>query len=143
MQWLKAQRFEAARQALLHPQADDTVASIARRHGFADLSGFAMGFRRRDGVLPSGVFVWAAPRTDRVVHGLLRWRRSSESAQSPTRVLQESRWYGIPWLPCLVPPAGAPEWVGSFPVLVPWSGPFLPLQHAVHRLASCRSARVC
>ncbi|MCT0224126.1 AraC family transcriptional regulator [Synechococcus sp. CS-1328] len=55
MQWLKAQRLEAARQALLHPDADDTVATIARRHGFADLSGFAMGFRRRYGVLPSGV----------------------------------------------------------------------------------------
>lgn len=55
MQWLKAQRLEAARQALLHPEADDTVASIARRHGFADLSGFAMGFRRRYAVLPSGV----------------------------------------------------------------------------------------
>ncbi|EAQ76598.1 AraC family transcriptional regulator [Synechococcus sp. WH 5701] len=55
MQWLKAQRLEAARQALLHPEADDTVASIARRHGFADLSGFAMGFRRRYGLLPSGV----------------------------------------------------------------------------------------
>ncbi len=55
MQWFKAQRLEAARQALLQPEADDTVASIARRHGFADLSGFAMGFRRRYGVLPSGV----------------------------------------------------------------------------------------
>lgn len=55
MQWLKAQRLEAARQALLHPAADDTVATIARRQGFGDLSGFAMDFRRRYGVLPSGV----------------------------------------------------------------------------------------
>ena len=55
MNWLKAQRLEAARRSLLHPQADDTVASIARRHGFGDLSGFAMGFRRRYGVLPSGL----------------------------------------------------------------------------------------
>ncbi|MDM7936126.1 MAG: AraC family transcriptional regulator [Cyanobium sp. CZS 48M] len=61
MQWLKAQRLEAARQALLHPEADDTVASIARRHGFADLSGFAMGFRRRYGVLPSGVLRLGRP----------------------------------------------------------------------------------
>lgn len=53
MQWLKAQRLEAARQALLHPQAEDTVTSIARRHGFGDLSGFAMSFRRRYAVLPS------------------------------------------------------------------------------------------
>lgn len=55
MQWLKAQRLEAARRSLLHPEADDKVASIARRHGFADLSSFAMGFRRRFGMLPSGV----------------------------------------------------------------------------------------
>ena len=55
MQWLKDQRFEAARQALLHPAADDTVATIARRHGFGDLSGFASGFQRRYGVLSSGV----------------------------------------------------------------------------------------
>ena len=55
MQWLKAQRLEAVRQCLLHPRADDTVTSIARRHGFGDLSSFTMGFRHRYGVLPSGL----------------------------------------------------------------------------------------
>ncbi len=79
MQWLKAQRLEVARQTLLHPLADDTVASIARRHGFGDLSGFAISFRRRFGIRPSDLLRQGRSRARRSVNPMTaprhRWRQ--------------------------------------------------------------------
>jgi len=54
-------------QALLHPQAPCTIVSIARHYGVGGLSGFAMGFRPRQGMGPSDLLCqgpsreWADP----------------------------------------------------------------------------------
>jgi AraC-like DNA-binding protein len=53
MQWLRQRRLQAAHADLQRSAADESVAAIARRHGFHHLSGFAASFRREYGILPS------------------------------------------------------------------------------------------
>jgi AraC-like DNA-binding protein len=53
MQWLRQRRLQAAYADLQRSAAEESVAVIARRHGFHHLSGFAASFRREYGMLPS------------------------------------------------------------------------------------------
>jgi AraC-like DNA-binding protein len=53
MQWLRHRRLEAVREELDRPGPADTVATIARRHGFHHLSSFTATFRQAYGLLPS------------------------------------------------------------------------------------------
>jgi AraC-like DNA-binding protein len=53
MQWLRQRRLAAVHTELQRAPAEESVAAIARRHGFHHLSGFAACFRREYGVLPS------------------------------------------------------------------------------------------
>ena len=53
IQWIRQQRLERARQALLHPEPGDTVTAIAERFGFSSLSVFSRDFRAAFGVSPS------------------------------------------------------------------------------------------
>lgn len=53
MKWVKWQRLEAVHRDLQRAQPGETVAAIARRHGFVQLSSFASSFQRRYGIAPS------------------------------------------------------------------------------------------
>jgi AraC-type DNA-binding domain-containing proteins len=53
IQWVRQQRLEQARQDLLNPSADDSVAAIANRFGFSSLAVFSRDFRGRFGIPPS------------------------------------------------------------------------------------------
>ncbi|PZV00596.1 MAG: AraC family transcriptional regulator [Cyanobium sp.] len=53
MQWVKRQRLDAVQRDLQRAQPGETVAAIARRHGFVQLSSFAASFLRRYGIAPS------------------------------------------------------------------------------------------
>jgi len=53
IQWVRQQRLEQARQDLLNPSADDSVAAIANRYGFSSLAVFSRDFRGRFGIPPS------------------------------------------------------------------------------------------
>jgi AraC-like DNA-binding protein len=53
MQWLRLRRLEAVHSELRRAAPEESVAAVARRHGFHHLSGFAACFRRQYGVLPS------------------------------------------------------------------------------------------
>ncbi len=53
MQWVKRQRLSAVRADLLRAQPGETVAAIARRHGFVQMSSFAASFRESYGITPS------------------------------------------------------------------------------------------
>ncbi|SBO43682.1 helix-turn-helix domain-containing protein [Cyanobium sp. NIES-981] len=53
MQWLRQRRLEAARADIGRAGQEDSVAAIARRHGFHHLAGFSTAFQRRYGLLPS------------------------------------------------------------------------------------------
>lgn len=53
IQWIRRQRLEQARQALLHPDPDDTVSSIACRYGFSSLAVFSRDFSKHFGLRPS------------------------------------------------------------------------------------------
>lgn len=53
IQWVRQRRLELARQALLHPQPDDTVGSIAARLGFSSLSVFSRDFHALFGLRAS------------------------------------------------------------------------------------------
>lgn len=53
MGWLRQRRLEAVRAELARPDPSDTVAAVARRHGFHHLPTFTASFRRRYGQLPS------------------------------------------------------------------------------------------
>jgi AraC-like DNA-binding protein len=53
IQWVRRQRLEQARQDLLNPAADESVAGIAKRYGFSSLAVFSRDFRSRYGVPPS------------------------------------------------------------------------------------------
>jgi AraC-like DNA-binding protein len=53
MQWVKRQRLSAVHTDLQRAQPGETVAAIARRHGFVQLSSFAASFRQRYGIAPS------------------------------------------------------------------------------------------
>jgi AraC-like DNA-binding protein len=53
MQWVKRQRLSAVHADLQRAQPGETVAAIARRHGFVQLSSFAASFQQRYGMAPS------------------------------------------------------------------------------------------
>jgi len=53
MQWVKRQRLSAVHADLLRAQPGETVAAIARRHGFVQMSSFAARFRESYGLTPS------------------------------------------------------------------------------------------
>ena len=53
MQWVRRQRLEQARQALLNPREGDSVSEIAARHGFRNLSMFSRDFTAHFGLRPS------------------------------------------------------------------------------------------
>jgi len=53
MQWVRRQRLEQARQALLQPGATDSVSEIAARYGFRNLSMFSRDFSSHFGLRPS------------------------------------------------------------------------------------------
>jgi AraC-like DNA-binding protein len=53
MQWVKRQRLEAVHRDLQRADPGQTVAAIARRHGFVQMSSFAASFRRHYGIAPS------------------------------------------------------------------------------------------
>ena len=51
--WIRRQRLDQARQALLQPQPGDTVSSVAARFGFQNLAAFSRAFRAQFGFKPS------------------------------------------------------------------------------------------
>ena len=53
IQWIRRQRLERARRALLEPNPGDTVAQIAGRNGFNSLPAFSRDFRAAYGLRPS------------------------------------------------------------------------------------------
>lgn len=53
IQWIRGQRLERARQQLLHPQAQDSVSSIAAAFGYGHLSQFSRDFQATYQVRPS------------------------------------------------------------------------------------------
>jgi AraC-like DNA-binding protein len=53
MQWVKRQRLEAVHRDLQRAQPGETVAVIAHRHGFGQLSSFSASFHRHYGIPPS------------------------------------------------------------------------------------------
>ncbi len=55
VQWVRRQRLEQVRLALLAPDRDDTVGEIARRFGYRSLATFSRDFAQRYGQRPSDV----------------------------------------------------------------------------------------
>jgi len=53
VQWVRRQRLEQARQALLRPQPGETVGEIASRFGFGNLPSFSRDFSAHFGLRPS------------------------------------------------------------------------------------------
>lgn len=53
MQWVKQQRLSAVHDDLRQAGADESVAEIAARHGFRQMSSFSASFRERYGLAPS------------------------------------------------------------------------------------------
>jgi AraC-like DNA-binding protein len=53
VQWVRRQRLDQARQALLRPQPGDTVSSVAARFGFQNLAAFSRAFKAQFGLKPS------------------------------------------------------------------------------------------
>ena len=53
VQWVRRQRLEQARQALLRPQPGETVGAIASRFGFGNLTVFSRDFKAQFGLRPS------------------------------------------------------------------------------------------
>lgn len=51
--WIRTHRLEACRHALSTAPASVTIAAIARRHGFSDMSSFSRAFRKEYGLAPS------------------------------------------------------------------------------------------
>ena len=64
MQWIRRQRLEQARWALLHPEPHDSVGSIASRYGFRRLSLFSRDFASHFGLRPSELLRDARRRQD-------------------------------------------------------------------------------
>ncbi len=64
IQWIRRQRLDLARQQLLNPGTSDSVATIAVRLGFRNLSAFSRDFHNAYGVRPSEVL-----REGRRLHG--------------------------------------------------------------------------
>jgi AraC-like DNA-binding protein len=48
--WIRTTRLEAVRQALAHATPTTTIAAVARRNGFSDMSSFSRAFRTEFGV---------------------------------------------------------------------------------------------
>jgi AraC-like DNA-binding protein len=61
-EWIRTKRLEAARQALARIDGTDTIAGVARRLGFTDMSSFSRAFRAEYGVSPRD---WRATHTRR------------------------------------------------------------------------------
>jgi AraC-like DNA-binding protein len=53
IQWIRRERLDQARRALLDPAPDDSVAAVASRYGFGSLSAFSREFRHQFGLRPS------------------------------------------------------------------------------------------
>lgn len=53
IQWIRQQRLEQARLALLNPQSDLSVSAVAARFGFRSLAAFSREFHAQFGVRPS------------------------------------------------------------------------------------------
>jgi AraC-like DNA-binding protein len=53
IQWVRRQRLEQARQALLEPEPNETVSEIATRFGFSNLAVFSRDFHGAFGLRPS------------------------------------------------------------------------------------------
>ena len=53
IQWIRGQRLERAREQLLHPEAQDSVSSIAACFGYGHLSQFSRDFQATYRVRPS------------------------------------------------------------------------------------------
>jgi AraC-like DNA-binding protein len=51
-QWIRTRRLEAARHELAQSHDSVTIASVARRHGFSDMSSFSRAFRAEYGLSP-------------------------------------------------------------------------------------------
>lgn len=51
-EWIRTHRLKAFRQALAKTTITTTIAAIARRHGFRDMSGFSRAFRAEYGLSP-------------------------------------------------------------------------------------------
>jgi AraC-like DNA-binding protein len=51
--WIRTHRLEACRQVLAKTTTTTTIAAIARRHGFTDMSSFSRAFRAEYGLSPS------------------------------------------------------------------------------------------
>lgn len=51
-EWIRTRRLERARHELAHGPATVTIASVARRNGFTDMSSFSRSFRAEYGVSP-------------------------------------------------------------------------------------------
>ncbi|MFN7899047.1 MAG: helix-turn-helix domain-containing protein [Synechococcaceae cyanobacterium] len=64
MQWIRRQRLEQARWALLHPEPEDNVSSIASRCGFSSLAMFSRDFAAFFGQRPSDLLRDARRRQD-------------------------------------------------------------------------------
>jgi AraC-like DNA-binding protein len=64
MQWVRRQRLEQARWALLHPEPNDNVSSIASRCGFSSLSMLSRDFASYFGLRPSELLRKARRRQD-------------------------------------------------------------------------------
>ena len=50
--WIRTHRLEAVRQALSRANPSTTIAAVARRYGFSDMSSFSRTFRAEFGVTP-------------------------------------------------------------------------------------------
>lgn len=55
IQWVRQQRLDQARQELLNPEPDDSVASVSKRYGFSSACVFSRDFKARFGLRPSEV----------------------------------------------------------------------------------------
>ena len=55
IQWVRQQRLEQARQALLQADPDESVAGVGARFGFSSLAVFSRVFRQQFGLTPSQV----------------------------------------------------------------------------------------
>lgn len=62
--WIRSHRLEAARHALVHAPTTTTIATVARRHGFSDMSAFSRAFRAEFGMTPRQWREGPAPRDD-------------------------------------------------------------------------------
>jgi AraC-like DNA-binding protein len=65
-EWIRAQRLEAAREALAEPSAKRTIAEIAYQCGFSDQAQFSRAFKAQFGITPRDYRQGAAGRCEHV-----------------------------------------------------------------------------